>query len=844
MGAGLGLGLSLRLKIVLSLLAVAALAGVALALGAAVLVNARFVSLENRDVSINLARMEEVLSDQMSIPATKVPDWANWDDAFEYATTGAPAFAEANLIPSTLDNAGLDALRVYSAAGEKIGGVDRVDAQGADFAPLMDDIVSRYPQLVGDLERTEPLKGWVRQEDRLFAVASMPIRPGTGEGAAAGTMLFVKEAGKEFTQRVAELAKFGVSYRWLTEAQPESGEMGRLGEFTPSKSQEPLPGLGDSQFVPSSAESMALSVVAVDLTGARLGVFEATLPRDVKLAGQETLRALLLGAGGVLALMFVALMAAIERFVVRRVRRINQDVDEVEQGNRPGQKQAIAPQGNDEIGRLATSLGSMLATIDEKTAAMRDILSNVATGFLMVDDKGIIQPGHTDFCHELLSARGLGGKRLAEVLFSGDGSKRNIEAFELMLEQAFSDILPEDMAMAQLPREVHRDGKWLSLSGRVLRRGDGSIRAVLFTLADVTQLKASERKVEDIMALMQCLQARDVFASLIDDLPESLDRLRLYVSISGSAETDRSLAESKSKDARKILHTLKGNFAMFGLGEIARLIHGIEDSAELKIEHMDAIESSVRAFLSDYSGLLGLIYGEPRKQQHAVSDDDLQHLARAADKVGASAHELRSAIQSFSHRVRLSRVIDLLAPIARAGNQLAARLGKNAVVEVCPTDVLVDHARCHALFDSLINAVRNAVDHGMEHPGERTGKSEQGRIELRAWQTEDELFLEIKDDGRGVHFERLGEALSRKGLCTVEDYAMMSEQERLEFLFSGLVSTAESVTEISGRGLGLSGLRSEARNLGGDVVVTTQVSVGTSIRVCVPLRPQARRLAA
>ena len=297
------------------------------------------------------------------------------------------------------------------------------------------------------------------------------------------------------------------------------------------------------------------------------------------------------------------------------------------------------------------------------------------------------------------------------------------------------------MALTQLTQDVLLGERWTALTASTVRIKDGSIKAVLLMLTDVTALKAFECNVADIMALMQCLQARELFAPLVCELPEMLDCLRLYVSFEDSGSVPGSGQDGKARDAQKMLHTLKGNFAMFGLGEIARLIHRIKYSHVLVVEHIDAIEVAICTCHEEYSALLGLTYGEGRGQQHSVSDGDLQVLT-----------------------------------------QWAEWLGKLAVVEVVPSKLLVDYAQFNSLLDAVINAARKAVDHGLESPGERGDKPTQGRVQIRAGRDAEALLIEIADDGRGVKFERM------------------------EFLFTGRVSTAAQVNDFLGAGAWAFGL--------------------------------------
>jgi sensor domain CHASE-containing protein/signal transduction histidine kinase len=869
----------------------------ALGTGAQYLVTNRFKELEARWVSVNLERMEEVIADQMSLPASKIKDWAYWDDTFDFALNGTEKYIESNLIPSTLDNIKIDSLRIYDLKGQKVAGIeaslDEDSGATQELGEMLDELVAEHPNILAAPAATEVQKGWVFKSGVLFAYASLPIRQGTGEGESAGVMSFFKRADERFLHRVSELTKFKVNFQTATRDEAtrldESNSFGRA-QVQPSK----LAGFSDKWFIATSEDSIRIAAQAKDFNDQSFGVFQAQLPREIRAEGERTLESLLSGAAAMLAAMFIALLIALDRFVIGRILGLNRSIESVgtkdncgtngtvdtggdgPQIDFPGstpkrttqaptqspkkQSGRVPSMGQDEVGDLSKAINAMLDTIDEKNRSMQEVIANVQSGFLMVDKDGVILHGHTEYCLKLFDRDSISGLPVADLLFGNDRQRRDRQTFDFLISQIFDDILPEETSAGQLPSSTCsslKDGnRWFAINVKAIREDNGTVKSVLFTISDVTAIKDTERKVEEIQALLQILRSKEVFGAFIDDLPENLDRLRLYVGIAPQAsqqnhsnQANRSSVnggfdDTRPLDARKLLHTLKGNFAMFGLSEIARRIHQIEDMHELTVEQIDSIESACTKYLNEYDELLGIRYGSQREASYSISSAVLEKLNHIAHQSTFTSMQLRKAISHFIQAAKLTRIDKALEPIARAGELLAHRLGKDVDIRIEPSPLLVDYATCHGIFEALINSIRNAIDHGIEQPEQRQSKPKRGSIIVRASRTPNDLVIEVCDDGRGIDFERLSKVINDKGICSYKKFNALSESEKLEFLFQGNISTAEIVSEISGRGLGLAGLRNEARNLGGDVHIVTSHGKGTTITVSIPLRRREARLVA
>ena len=149
----------------------------------------------------------------------------------------------------------------------------------------------------------------------------------------------------------------------------------------------------------------------------------------------------------------------------------------------------------------------------------------------------------------------------------------------------------------------------------------------------------------------------------------------------------------------------------------------------------------------------------------------------------------------------------------------------------------LDKTIIESIKDPLTHLVRNAVDHGMEMPEKRMacGKSPEGRLFLRAFHEGGQVNIEISDDGAGIDLERVKQKALEKGLITPDQAARLSDRELLNLLFLPGFSTAEKVTNVSGRGVGMDVVKTNIEKIGGTVDIQNRVGHGATLKIKIPL---------
>jgi two-component system chemotaxis sensor kinase CheA len=194
-------------------------------------------------------------------------------------------------------------------------------------------------------------------------------------------------------------------------------------------------------------------------------------------------------------------------------------------------------------------------------------------------------------------------------------------------------------------------------------------------------------------------------------------------------------------------------------------------------------------------------------------------------------------LQENIMRTRLQSLEALFGKLPRQVRQLARSTGKEIDLVVTGGEVELDKSIVEALSDPLNHLLRNSLDHGLEETAAReaAGKDRCGRIEVRAFHEGGQVNVEICDDGRGIDPVRIRAKAVEKGLLTPEQALRLDDREAVLLIFAPGFSTAEQVSDISGRGVGMDVVRTNIENLGGSIDIDSQVGIGTRTRLKLPL---------
>lgn len=452
----------------------------------------------------------------------------------------------------------------------------------------------------------------------------------------------------------------------------------------------------------------------------------------------------------------------------------------------------------------------------DRTREIRAILDNVIFGFLVVDSALVVREGHTRSCAELLGCEEIAGRPLPELLgLSGEASR----GFQAGIEQVFEDFLPEDLTTSQLPQRFEIAGRVVRAEARAVRDENGGVAVLLFTLSDVTRLEAAERENDDNRAILNIVRQRSAFEAFVDETKQNLTTAR------------SALTSGDDKSVRRAAHTIKGNAATYGVTDVVRVVHAVEDQAVIHEAHLEEISVAFRGFLESHVSIIGLSFDRERPRTFTLNDRDFVELNRVAANL---PEEDRSRLSRWLREVTLVPAQSLVGRIDELVRSVAARRGKEVELTLEGLDHRVEPSQMKRVLQSVVHLIRNCVDHGIEPADARGDKPPRGQIRLEVSVSPTEHVVRVADDGRGIDLDAVTASAVGHGVLTAEEATRLSTADRLALIFADAVSTAAEVSDVSGRGVGMSAVKSDVEAAGGRISVETTLGVGTSFEIRVP----------
>lgn len=466
--------------------------------------------------------------------------------------------------------------------------------------------------------------------------------------------------------------------------------------------------------------------------------------------------------------------------------------------------------------------------VEERTAAlevrnrdMRMLLGVVDQGFFTIDSQGRMGEERSAMVDRWLESPET-GVRFCDCLAKWD--KKAADWIDMGVPEVFDGFLPPEVSADQLPKRVGIGEMTLEVEYKPVL-GDNGVESVAVILSDITAQIERERLESELREMMA------IFERL------STDRSGVLEFFAEADTIVKSLEDPESLDlalAKRMVHTLKGNSSIFGLTSVAEQCHGMEDliDTEQRMPEAEAWEELQRRWETVRSHIHKLA-GErdDSGQLHLVEEDITALLRDILD--GAPMDDIARRVASWQLEPTETR----LNRIAERTRQLAARLGKDGIdVKVNGGDLRMESEHWAPFWSSFVHVIRNAVDHGLETSEERqeAGKSEHGTLEIGTRADGQSFVIYLKDDGRGINWDRIREKARGANLPSE------TEADLIEALFTDGVSTAASVSDTSGRGVGMAAVRAAAQEMGGAVAVQTQAGHGTTFEFVFPIENVAK----
>jgi two-component system chemotaxis sensor kinase CheA len=399
---------------------------------------------------------------------------------------------------------------------------------------------------------------------------------------------------------------------------------------------------------------------------------------------------------------------------------------------------------------------------------------------------------------------------------------RVAKSFELGWSALKDDMLPVELVVHQLPQRLTAEGRHYQFSFCPII--DGSrVSNVVIVISDITSAVERERveaqHSELVAILHHVMKDRAGFVEFVDEANE------IVRVVSSGAWQDK-------PELLRHVHTLKGNCLLVGIASFSRYCHELEsrllegEDVFAKVEQ-EQFQDAWRKVITR----LAMFIGSHATERIEITSEEYQGL-KAALASAAPYEELCVMVEEWAYESAALR----LERMAGHASALARRLEKGELRIVIEDNALrLAHAKWSRFWSAFVHVLRNAVDHGLESPDERLvrGKPTTCLISLRTAVIEDDIVVEIRDDGRGIDWKKIGNKARQLGL-PADTHA-----DRVEALFATGLSSRDEATEISGRGLGMGASRDACRELEGSIEIESTLGIGTLIRFRIPCEKSA-----
>ncbi len=487
--------------------------------------------------------------------------------------------------------------------------------------------------------------------------------------------------------------------------------------------------------------------------------------------------------------------------------------------------------------------------VRERTRSIQNLLDYAGQGFLTFDKQLAIQEEYSIECRRLFQ-REIADARYVDLLYPDNEAEQNLH--EEMLDTIFQeDDLQREVCLSLLPRETEVSGKRVSLQYKWIPDLEAASGKVMVILTDISE----RRKLED-----QVARERHVLNMVVwvikhyRDFKEMVEEYQTFAR-QGKHELMNLQISTKDKWAEisRIVHTFKGNFAQIDFMYTMERLHELESQlVEWKMRVDDSTSDTVvSSLLEEWLNTFDLL-GWLDEDLHVLRDIlgegfdigqetvtiELERLRHLEQQVYTILPSLEAkAIVSELKKLQYRPLKELLSMYPEYTAKLASRTGKEIYpIEISGGELLVNPETYIDFTRTLIHVFRNMIDHGIEAPEYRAGvgKDRLGTILCEVSHDEQEMRILLSNDGREMDLSEIGIHAVAKGICTQAEFDAMSDDQQCLIIFHEGFTTHNTVSELSGRGIGLFAVRTALENLNGKMYVESGAEKGTSFAFTLP----------
>jgi two-component system chemotaxis sensor kinase CheA len=513
---------------------------------------------------------------------------------------------------------------------------------------------------------------------------------------------------------------------------------------------------------------------------------------------------------------------------------------------------------NDEFGQMAKSLNDNIIVstklheeihelntnleqrIEEKTMKITTLLNNAGQGFLTFDKNFIIDEEYSKECDKFFG-NNLTNLDISNILFNDDDKKKTFKQNIQNMLKIKNPIAQKSM-ITLLPQELILNKRALKFEYKILE--ESTIMLIITNISSNKKLEKKVKKEQNILKMIVTIIAdTDVFYDVKRDFENFVKNKNSYVS-----NTKTSLYNIN--EIYRTVHTLKGSFLQLFMNDTASFLHKIESrlseslASNVDISNIEILnflnETDFSCFmkndLSNIDELLGKKFLENDTfvsiDKAVIKNIENQYISllektKINNKFSTS---LLNEIKYLSQKSLKSQLQGYPLLVAQIAKMLEKEVYK---FEIIGDDNILISDTLKPFIKSLIHLFRNSIDHGIETPDARIElkKDEIGTISCSFNDDNNKLQIIISDDGAGINVNKIKEKISKE-----IDTSNLSNDDICKFIFQDNLSTKDNITEISGRGVGMSVVKTELEKLNGTIQIKSELNIGTTFVFNMPLQ--------
>jgi sensor domain CHASE-containing protein/signal transduction histidine kinase len=847
--------MKLQSKTILLVTAVMTVVIIALWLITRIVLMSGFSKVEQYDTERNVKRMLEAINEMADNLSVKAADWSKWDDTYHFVIDRNSEYIESNLTDESLAELKLN-LMIFLDSNSNFIFSRNYDLEKNTATELSDSIKQLFlenKKITEHQSKESIISGLYLLENKPVLIVSRPILTSSGDGPIHGTIIFGKYFDSQTVSHLQKITHLNITILPLNKTPEILSNKATIDSII--------------QIMPIDNDHIAGYTFIRDFNNEPLLIGQVIIQRDIYKQGQLTKVYLIVSiiiAGLIIGLAIILLL---QKTVLSRIARLNNEVNTIRKSQDNCLR--VTVDGKDELALFASSVNSMLGSLESKdievrkrNAEMRLLMNTIPTGVLSINEYFRINPEYSKSAEFILEKQNLNGQTIPEVfgLSSQPSEAKKMIDFLSIFHQ---ELIPEKDAAALNPFEefkytLDENNKWIRSKVFLINRGENRPKHILILLEDITEEKQMAERIQkserENLQLKAIAEDPDLFKEFLTEMKQILNHAENHLD---RLSNDHSSIATINEIFRDV-HTIKGTAGSFGLTVVVEIAGVLEerlcqlrdsgtindDIIRMTRDSLSQLSKAIMDIMETAKLLFGEDFGENSDIFLRISLEKIKREFAALESLISTEliglHKHNEIKQKIEMRFQALRAIPAKRGLAKAFKivpGLLKKLEKNILFEIEGSDVPIDCEIARELNTPLIHIIRNCFDHGIEQPEERVllGKPEQGHVKVLIKKISDLITIEITDDGQGIQPEKIKAAAIKKGFITEKDAMLLSPNEIINLIFQPGLTTAETVTDISGRGIGMDAVISSVKeNLKGNIAVSSTPGEGSTFTIQIP----------